>query len=233
MVNSGSGWTIDTGAAAAIGSILLGGRGLADPAGCLTAEDGRIFERQSAGRGGNQPTPTPGSAPRIDRPLRGKRSLSLHRLWNACRKRSRSKTKRPPARLPATLRPVSDRLSEKGVLAADRHRWSDEEHELQRRTAPAIRRYDSVYQPDPVAAVGNSPAPGWAVGGIHRHDQRPARPADVWRYPADGTTPTGGHVADHDCPGNRHVRVGGGAQCPLPALDRAEAPSDRRLVLHA
>ena len=75
--------------------------------------------------------------------------------------------------------------------------WSDEEHELNHVKEPAggsYASYDTVYQPDPVAAliVNSSGTQGWAVGGIVNNQNEQMDTSDVWRYPAEPGSPPPG-----------------------------------------
>ena len=233
MVNSGSGWTIDTGAAAAIGSSSpWAAAGLADGGAAFTVEDGRIFERQSAGAAW-EPTPTP--YPGVGSPG----SIVLFRENGALRVIGSGSVPEtvqiedeaaPPPGFPPNLAPPYPIASsqEKGVLRQTAAGWSDEEHELNNAEQPPgeFERYDSVYQPDPVAAVmvNSTGTQGWAVGGITDTTNAQLDTADVWRYPADGTTPTGvGTSPITTAPETVTFAVGGGAQCAAPCSDRAEA----------
>jgi hypothetical protein len=233
MVNSGSGWTIDTGAAAAIGSSSPWAvAGLPDGGAAFSAENGDIFERQSAGAAW-QPTPTP--YPGTGSPG----SIVLFRENGALRVVGSGSVPEtvqiedeaaPPPGFPPNLAPPYPIASsqEKGVLRQTANGWSDEEHELNNAEQPPgeYERYDSVYQPDPVAAVmvNSTGTQGWAVGGITDTTNAQLDTADVWRYPADGTTPTGVATAPVTTPANEVTfAIGGGAQCAGPCADRAQA----------
>jgi hypothetical protein len=241
LVNEGAGWHVDQGAAAAMGSeVPLVVAGLTDGGAAFAAqsptsgEGARIFERQAAG-GAWQPVATPfpgGGAPG---------SLSLFREGGALRVVAagqaaagfavESVPPSPPGFPPPLIEPYGVGSNTKsGVLRQTATGWSDEEHELNDATEPPgqYSRYDTVYQPDPVAAVLVDPsgAQGWAVGGFVDNVNATGvlDTADIQRYPADGVVPTGiGSAPVALDPGKATFAIGGGAQCAAPCAQRAQA----------
>ncbi len=233
LVNDGSGWRIDSAAAAAIGSdVPWAVAGLPDGGAAFTAagpnEDARIFERQSAGSAW-QPDSLPGGlAPG---------SIALFRDGGALRAVvsgaepatiAAESEAPPPAGLPPT--PVGSYPipvdSEHGVLRQTATGWSDEEHDLNNAKEPPGEYlfYDTVFQPDPVAAVlvDQTGSQGWAVGGIADNNSSLLETADVDRYPADGSAPVGlGSAPVVPEAGTAAFAIGGGAQCAAPCADRA------------
>jgi hypothetical protein len=236
LVNDGSGWRIDTEAAAAAGaSVPEVVDGLPDGGAAFAASGSgpaTVFERNGPGSPW-QPTPTP---------LPGGRqpgSLALFREGGALRAvgsgsaldtfDAESVAQAPPGVPPTLIEPYPlITNSESGVLRQTATGWSDEEHELSNvREGPGhYRQWDMPYQPDPVAAVLIDPSgtQGWAVGGFIEAKHEELDTADIDRYPADGVTPPG--VGGAPVPTSNAVAtlaIGGGAQCGAPCADRANA----------
>jgi hypothetical protein len=242
IVNDGTGWQIDQGAATAMGAnVPWAVAGLPDGGAAFTAsgsgEGAGVYERQSAGAEW-QATPVR-YPPGASRPG----SLTLFREGGALRAivaGSEPETFKieseaipapgfPPPLIPPYPLPSDP---EAGVLRQTATGWSDEEHELNDVKEPPgeYAEYDTVYQPDPVAAVLVDPtgSQGWAVGGLVDERHRLLDTADVYRYPADGVTPTGvGSAPVSAEPGFEAKAVGfaigGGAQCAAPCADLARA----------
>ena len=241
LVNEGAGWHVDRSAASAIGSeVPLVVAGLADGGAAFAAqsfssgEGARIFERDgSSGSWQQVATPFPGgSAPG---------SLALFREGGALRVVAsgtapagfnvESVPPSPPGFPPPLIEPYGVGSNvESGVLRQTATGWSDEEHELNNATEPPgqYSRYDTVYQPDPIAAVvvGPDGSQGWAVGGFVDNVNQGGvlDTADIERYPADGVSPTGSGSAPIPLEtGNAAFAIGGGAQCAAPCAERAEA----------
>lgn len=235
LVNSGSGWEIDQGAAALIGSgVPWAVAGLPDGGAAFASEqDGitQIFERESASASW-QATPVhfPGSRPG---------SLALFREGGALRVITSgvapetyfqdSEQPAPPG-FPPTLIPPYElpTSSSQTVFRQTAAGWSDQEHEIDNTREPPgqFAYYDTVYQPDPVAAVliNESGSEGWAVGGsVEAHAALDT--ADVYRYPADGAVPDGVGTAPltSDSSTNAVFALGGGAQCAAPCAALANA----------
>jgi hypothetical protein len=241
LVNEGSGWHVDQAAAGVIGSEVPsvvaglpdGGAAFATES-LTTGEGARIFERQAAGASWQAaPTPFPGGA--------SPGSLTLFREGGAVRAVAAGTAPAgfdvenvppsPPGFPPPLIAPYGVGSNVKsGVLRQTSTGWSDEEHELNNATEPpgGYSRYDTVYQPDPVAAVlvGPTGAQGWAVGGFvdSVNSGGVLDTADIERYPADGAVPTGvGSAPIALDPGRATFAIGGGAQCAAPCAQRAEA----------
>ncbi len=199
IVNDGSGWQIDQGAATAMGAdVPWAVAGLPDGGAAFTAagpvEGGaKVFERQNSGASW-QGLPFPGGSP--------PGSLTLFREGGALRAvasggepgtaSSESEAPPPPGFPPNIVVPYPLPLDpEHGVLRQTANGWSDEEHDLNIAKEPPgeYLYYDSVYQPDPVASVLVDPSggQGWAVGGLVNNSFPLLDTADVFRYPADGT----------------------------------------------
>jgi hypothetical protein len=242
IVNSGSGWHVDEGAAkVAEGNVPWAVAGLPDGGAAFSAEGegegGQIYERQSPGAPWLQtPTPYPGDG--------SPGSISLFREGGALRVvavgsiplvgiiRVESEPSSPPGFPPPIAKPYPLEPSQaKGVLRQTASGWSDEEHELNDVEEPPgeYKNYDTVYQPDPVAAVLVDPtgSAGWAVGGIADDETAQTESmdtSDVWRYPADGSTPPGVGTAPIATEATAaSFAIGGGSQCAAPCADRARA----------
>jgi hypothetical protein len=237
IVNDGSGWQIDQGAAAAIGSnVPWTVAGLPDGGAAFTAsgigESAQVYERQSAG--------APWQAVPAHLPVGASPgSLALFREGGALRAiaaGSQPDTYQaegqpsPPPGFPPTLVPPYPLPSdpERGVLRQTASGWSDEEHELNSAKEPPgdYAHYDTGYMPDPVLAVlvDSTGSEGWAVGGMVDDENKRTEgldTADVWRYPADGFAPVGvGSSPVPSEPGASAFAIGGGAQCAAPCADR-------------
>lgn len=232
LVNDGSGWRIDQGAAAVMGSnVPWAVAGLPDGGAAFTAagvgEGSQVYERQGPGAPWQPPpTPFPGGEPG---------SLALFREGGALRAIASGSAggveiipPSPPG-FPQPLVPPFGLGSnpEAGVLRQTSGGWSDEEHELNNAKEPPgkYRVYDTVYQPDPVSAVLIDPsgAQGWAVGGFVDTENKGGvlDTADVERYPADGIVPPGiGSSPVTVKPNLATFAIGGGSQCAAPCADR-------------
>jgi hypothetical protein len=236
LLNDGSGWRIDEGAAAYIGGGAAGVvAGLPDGGAAFTSESiteaTKVFERDNAGATW-QPVATPfpgGGSPG---------SLALFREGGALRAIAagslggvEAQSPSPPGFPPPLIPPYGLGANpERGLLRQTANGWSDEEHELNNVREPPghYRFYDTVYQPDPISAVLVDPtgSQGWAVGGFvdNEHSGGLLDTADVVRYPADGSTPPGlGSAPVSAETGNATFAIGGGAQCAAPCADRSNA----------
>jgi hypothetical protein len=237
IVNSGSGWHIDEAAATALaGGVPWAVAGLPDGGAAFTAsgsEGGHVYERESAGASWQEtPTPYPGnSAPGAISLFREEGALRVVAAGSVPDTAQVEDEASPPPGVPPTLIPPYPLASsqEKGVLRQTSSGWRDEEHELNNTEEPPgeYEYYDTVYQPDPVAAVMVDPSGslGWAVGGIvEERSLAQMDTADVWRYPADGTTPLGaGTEAVNVQQPQATFAFGGGSQCAAPCADLADA----------
>jgi hypothetical protein len=240
LVNDGSGWRVDAGAATAMGSqIPLTVAGLADGGAAFAARSfssgggATIFERDSPGATW-QPVSTPfpgGGSPG---------SLALFREAGALRAVAsgsapagfdvESVQPSPPGFPPPLIAPygLGSNL-ESGVLRQTSSGWSDEQHELNNAREPPgeYSFYDTVYEPDPISTVLIDPsgAQGWAVGGFVDNEHGGVLDtADIERYPADGVAPTGLGTAPVALdPTQATFAIGGGSQCAAPCADRAAA----------
>jgi hypothetical protein len=237
LVNDGSGWHVDEGAAAAMRATAPWAvAALPDGGAAFTTDDGRIFERQAASEPWLEtPTPYPGEGSpgsialfRENGALRVVTvgSVPLHEIASV-----ESESAAPPGFPPTLIKPYPlESNQEKGVLRQTATGWSDEEHELNdvKEAEGEWAEYDTVYQPDPVAAVllNSTGTQGWAVGGIADNDSGGGQmnTADVWRYPAGGgETPLGVGSAPISTAAVATFAIGGGSQCVAPCAARAEA----------
>jgi hypothetical protein len=240
LVNDGSGWQVDRAAATAMGTqIPLTVAGLPDGGAAFAARSfssgggATIFERDSSGASW-QPVPTPfpgGGSPG---------SLALFRESGALRVVAagsapagfdvESVQPSPPGFPPPLIAPygIGSNL-ESGVLRQTATGWSDDQHELNDAKEPPghYSFYDTVYEPDPVAAVLIDPSggAGWAIGGyVDNEHNGSLDTADIERYPSDGMPPTGiGTAAIPLEPAEATFAIGGGSQCAAPCADRADA----------
>jgi hypothetical protein len=237
LVNNGSGWQVDAGAAAVDGSnVPEVVAGLANGTAAFAAsgsQPAQVFERSGSG-GSWQATPVP---------LPGGRepgSLALFEEGGSPRVVAsgspldtfavESVTPAPPGFPPVLIKPYPLQASaESGVLRQTASGWSDEDHELNNVREPIghYRAWDTPYQPDPVSAVLLDPtgAQGWAVGGFVETEHGGfLDTADIDRYPADGVTPVGvGAAPVTTVSSDATFAIGGGAQCAAPCADRENA----------
>lgn len=241
LVNGGSGWSVDEGAAAAMGSnIPATVAGLPDGGAAVATfggEAAEVFERDGPGAQW-QTTATP--LPDVPVPPA---SLALFREAGALRVIAAGVAPvgveviaPPPPGFPPTIEepaPLPSFEQQRGVVRQTSNGWSDEEHELNLVQGPPqpYESYDSVYQPDPVNAVlaEATGAQGWAVGGVVEQERHEGRldTADVERYdrdPAEAPAPPGvGSSPVPTNPNDATFAIGGGAQCAAPCADRANA----------
>jgi hypothetical protein len=241
LINSGSGWHVDQGAATALEEgAPWAVAGLPDGGAALSAESkggGRpiVLERNEPG-GAWQSTPVP--YPGITG-LSAPGSLALFRENGQLRvigSGSIPKTNEvdfvlpAPTGFPETLiRPYP--IASGYVLRQTASGWSDEEHDRNEAGVPPPGNwssYDAPYQGDPSAAILVDPtgSMGWAVGGVvEPGDEEEGRldTADIARYPAEpGVSPLG--MGSAPVPGNSTeamFAIGGGAQCAAPCAARA------------
>jgi hypothetical protein len=244
LVNDGSGWQVDQGAATALGSqskVPVVVAGLPDGGAAFAAESfgaggegAQLFERAAASAPW-QPAPTP--LPRGSSPG----SLALFREGGALRAIAagsapnsfevESVPPSPPGFPPPLIQPYPlAHNAQVGVLRQTASGWGDEEHELNDVTEPEgnYSFYDTVFRPDPVWSVLVDPTgtQGWAVGGFVDTKNAGAvlDTADVERYPADGAGVQGASLSPVSTdPGRATFAIGGDAQCAAPCADRANA----------
>lgn len=247
LVNGGSGWSVDQGAAAAMGARIPSAvAGLPDGGAAFVAKAfntvATLYEREAAGSAW-QPAPSPypgGGEPG---------SLALFREGGSLRTiasgtaggglEQERQPPSPPGVPPPLVGPYTiGSNSMSGVLRQTATGWSDEEHELNNVGEPPgkYKAYDGVYQPDPVAAVLVDPsgAQGWAVGGFVENGSEASTgaldTADIQRY-RDSTAPPGVAQAPIEVAHNEHnvpfgaaaFAIGGGAQCAAPCAERSRA----------
>jgi hypothetical protein len=237
IVNNGSGWHLDEGAAAAIGATAPWAlAALPEGAAAFSTRSGQIFERQGAGSAWQETaTPYPGElAPGSIALFREAGALRVVTAGSEPDTTEVESEPSPPAGFPPNLvqpYPLASN-QESSVLRQTATGWSDEEHELNNVQEPAgaFKVYDAVYRPDPVAAVLVDPtgSQGWAVGGVvGEGTDSPLDTADVWRYPASaGEEPVGVHreaITSEGIGGGARFAIGGGAQCAAPCAARATA----------
>jgi hypothetical protein len=229
LVNNGSSWQIDEGAAKAMGSNVPWAVAALADGGAAFGAGSHVYERESATAPWLEtPTPYPGDG--------SPGSLALFREDGAVRVIAtgtapqtivQDEQSSPPPGSPPVLAPpyLLESSQERGVLRQTADGWSDEEHELNNVEQPPgqYSRYDSVYQPDAVGAVlvNEAGTEGWAVGG--NIGVTPAMDtSDAWRYPAEGGA---AHVLTEEIPAEPGTTLafGGDAHCEAPCAERAKA----------
>ncbi len=238
IVNDGAGWHVDSEAAATIGEgVPWAVAGLPD-GGAAFAAGGNVYEREAIGTPWRAtPTPFPGGGE--------PGQLALFREGGALRVvaagsapatiAAESEPEAPPGS-PPTLPggyPLSS-SEERPLLRQTATGWSDEEHELNLAREPEGNwlDYDTVYNPDAIAAVLVDPtgAQGWAVGGDVEVEEThgpldPLDTAEVARYRESSPPPgRGTSVTSASVPGRTaSFAFGGNAQCASPCAARERA----------
>jgi hypothetical protein len=237
LVNNGSGWSIDQGAASALGaSIPWAVAGLPDGGAALSATERGyaggaplILERNET-TSAWMPTPDPypnGETPGSLALFREAGQLRIIGSGGVPDTIPLEEVTQPPAGFPPAL--IQPYPIETGyVIRQTAIGWSDEEHDRNEVAAPPAdyAHYDTVYQGDPTAAVLVDPtgAQGWAVGGFVDPEGGKGDTADISRYPAESTPPPGvGSASVAVNPEEATFAVGGGSQCAAPCADRADA----------
>jgi hypothetical protein len=241
LVNEGSGWHVDQGAAEALGpdGYPWAVAGLPDGGAAVSALSGTgealILERESPGASW-QPTvtPYPAGEPASLALFREGSALRVIGAGNAPETRNIDFQVPPPAGNPGNeleAYPLELQEGADPVLRQTSTGWRDEEHDFNSAEDPLgeYKSYDEVVQPEPIAAVLIDPAgeQGWAVGGVvdptdptGAHDT-----AEVARYPAEpSVTPPGVGTSELPVPANEATfAIGGNAQCDAPCADRENA----------
>ncbi len=232
IVNNGSGWKEDEGAAAVLGTkaVPWAVAGLADGGAGFTAQGAQgaaIYERNAPGQPWQGVSYPGGRAPG---------SLAVFREGGALRAIGASAAPEtigaesepaPPPGFPPVLYDPYPLVSnaEHGVLRQTATGWSDEQHELNEAREPpgGYLFWDTPKIPDPVSAllVDPSGTQGWAVGGIV--DGNPLlETADVNRYPSNGAAAPAAKAPETTHSGFVSVAVGGGSACSAPCASRAD-----------
>ncbi len=234
LVNDGSGWHVDRGAAEAMGAgVPWATAGLQDGGAAFSAGSA-IYEREAPGAPWRATsTPFPG--------LAGPGTLALFREGGALRAITAGSVpdtygverapEAPPGSPQTQIAPYPLATNqEAGVLRQTANGWRDEEHELNDAAEPAGNWsfYDTVYQPDPPAAVlvERDGSHGWAVGGVVEPEEHEGLldTADVYRLGNESSAPIGtGRAPIAVEPGEATFAVAGNAQCAAPCADRAGA----------
>jgi hypothetical protein len=232
LVNAGSGWHVDAGAAAALnGAIPWAVAGLADGGAAISARrdaEPVVLERNGPGAPW---LPTAADYPGGEAPG----ALALFREGGALRAVGSAgipntngvdfSESPPPAGFPPNF--VKAYPPAGGyVLRQTAGGWSDEEHDRDEVGSPRgePKIYDLPNKPDTTSAVLVDPSggAGWAVGGAINSGG--LETADVSRYPADGVPPPGFAAAPVATNASAAAfAIGGGAQCAAACADRANA----------
>ena len=242
LTNEGSGWQVDEGAAAALGSpskVPEVVAAMPDGGAAFVAESygpgetgAQLFVRQGPGAPWTPaPTPLPhGSAPgslALFRESGNVRAIVAGSAPDGFEVESGEAT--PPGTPQPILKPYPLPNEEGvGLVRETAAGWSDEQHELNDVAEPAGKytSFDTVYQPDPIRALllGPDGSQGWALGGDVDNEQATLDTADVERYPAEATPPPGEGTSPITTEtGQATFTVGGNAQCAAPCADRANA----------
>lgn len=259
LVNDGSGWQVDEGAAAAMGSGLPAAvAGLPDGGAAFATAGGpegrSVYEREA-----------PGAPWQAAPPLRsagGAGSLALFREGSSLRaivaaggvSSQEEPLPAPPGYPPVLFPPLaflSGGVENGGALRQTASGWSDEGHELNATGPPAAPAnyvsWDMPYRADPILAVLINPTgtQGWAVGGVDEPLNERLDTADVERYPADGVKPTGADEATvplypatdaaHPRPEHEYatIAVAGNAECVAACAGRTHSRLGPQVWLEA
>ncbi|HXB65507.1 MAG TPA: hypothetical protein VNV42_11605 [Solirubrobacteraceae bacterium] len=239
IVNDGSGWQVDQGAAAALGAnVPWAVAGLPDGGAAFIAsgsgEGTQIYEREAAGAPWQaSATPFPAAAGTPGAIALFREGGALRAITSGTEPDTYAVESEPTPSLgqpPIFNQPYpvgSD--PEHGVMRQTASGWSDEEHELSDVKEPpgGYAHYDTVYQPDPVASVLVDPSggQGWAVGGAVEPEHPLLDTSDIYRYPAEpATAPVGVGSAQIGTKGEDALfAIAGGAQCSAPCANLANA----------
>lgn len=225
LVNDGSGWHIDRGAAEAVGAnVPWATAGLPDGGAAFSAS-GAIYEREGPGAPWTQTaTPFPGAVQpgslalfREGGGLRAVVSGSVPDTYEV-----EKAAEAPPGSPPSTIAPYPLATNdEAAVLRQTANGWRDEEHERDDAHEPPGNWsfYDMPYQPDPVLAtlIDPSGTQGWAVGGLVEDEEHEGLldTADVYRL-GEAAAPVGTgtsaipvqpRLATFAIGGNAHARL--------------------------
>jgi hypothetical protein len=235
LVNEGSGWHVDQGAAEAMGSgVPWAVAGLPDGGAAFSAS-GVVYEREGPGDSWHATsTPFPGGGePGSLAPFREGSSLRVVASGSVPDTYDVEKEPEAPPGLPPTLiKPYPLPTNrESGVLRQTANGWVDEVHELNNVKEPPgdWTFYDIPYQPDPVSAVLVAPTgpQGWAIGGQVEEGGHEGvlDTADVDRFGGEATTPPGVGTAPLSSTSSTIATfaIGGNAQCAAPCAERANA----------
>jgi hypothetical protein len=236
----GSGWKVDQGAAEALdGDIPWAVAGLPDGGAAISAtglNGTLILERESVSATW-RPTAAPYPGVEFEEPA----SLALFREGGSLRVIGSGGVPTegtllevdtptpPPAGFPPDLIGPYPLADSGAVVRQTAVGWSDEQHDRNSAQEPPgeYQAYDTVFQPDPVAAVLIDPTgvQGWAVGGFVDDTNEALDTADVERYPKeDGVPPPGFAKAPvHIYLSQATFAIGGNAACLAPCADRANA----------
>jgi hypothetical protein len=239
IVNDGSGWQIDQGAAGALGAnVPWAVAGLPDGGAAFIAsgsgEGAQIYEREAPGapwQATTTPFPVAAGTPGAIALFREGGALRAITSGTEPDTYTVESEATPSLGQPPTFDqpyPVGSD-AEHGVMRQTASGWSDEEHELSDVKEPpgGYAHYDTVYQPDPVVAVLVDPSggQGWAVGGEVEPEHPLLDTADVYRYPAEpAAAPVGvGSAPIGTKGGDALFAIAGGAQCAAPCSNLANA----------
>jgi hypothetical protein len=241
LVNEGSGWHVDQGAAEAIGAngYPWAVAGLPDGGAAVSALSGSgealVLERNSGGASWQATTaPYPAGEPASLALFREGGALRVIGAGNSSETRNIDFQIPPPAGNPGNALEAYPLELQEGadpVLRQTATGWRDEEHGFNSAQDPLgeYKAYDEVEQPEPIAAVlvGPTGEAGWAVGGVvdptdptGAHDT-----AEVARYPAEANvTPPGEGTYSLAVPEKEATfAIGGNAQCDAPCAERENA----------
>jgi len=243
IVNEGSGWHIDHEATSLIaGGVPWAVAGLPDGGAAFSAS-GTIYEREDGGAHWQATaTPFPGGGEpgtlelfREGGALRAIAAGSAPQTYPA-ESEPEAAPGSPPT-LPGEY-PLSSN-DERALMRQTATGWSDEEHELNAAREPEgttpggsttftnYKSYDTVYEPDAVAAVlvDGAGSQGWAVGGTVEPEEHGGvlDTTEVARYRESSQPPGVRQYALQDQPQTATLAFGGGAQCAAPCAARARA----------
>jgi len=240
LVNGGTGWEVDTGAAMALaGGVPQLVAGLPDGGAAIATGESRsgdgVIERQGSGApweraaGGTVGYPAALAAFREDGQVRAVVSVSRGQGDRDIGTDQEQALAPPPAGQAPLLTDPYPLPGSGLVLRQTPSGWRDEQHQsFPLPHSEGQSAYDLPVRPDPVLALLLSPdgSGGWAVGGetgtFVRFQGEAVQTAGVMRYGASAAPPSNATEAPLAATaGAVDFAVGGGAQCAGPCADLA------------
>ncbi|HET7484625.1 MAG TPA: hypothetical protein VFJ64_04540 [Solirubrobacterales bacterium] len=255
LVNDGSGWRIDQGAAEALGGAVPERvAGLPDGGAAIVSEESlgsgesTVIERDGPGSpwreapGGATGFPVALAAFREGGQVRAVISVSPNQLAEDLKTDLEQVFNQPPPGQPPLFTSPYPLPSSGYVIRQTSAGWRDEEHQAYPLPSQAEGQeiYDLPRRPDPVLALllGPDGGQGWAVGGetgtAVRFQGSSIQTAGVMRYGPQAAPPANASSSPVQAEaGTASFAIGGGAQCAGPCADLVGTGIGPGVWLHA